>query len=198
MSHSFRLLKLIPDFLELERTEPREMPGSPQFDPDALAHAIEATTEKAPRFATGFPVHLDPVDEISGQVGRLNNLGNRLRVAGRAIEALACWRRALEVQPNFGMALCNRAKILADYARALEDRGEQALLLWVAHKEASAALAPTAAYTDVRDERNREEVKTLKEWIESIVDVERIAAEEPLAAHDTSATEKSCGFSKRL
>ena len=59
----------------------------------------------------------------------LNNLGNRLRVAGRAIEALECWRRALEVQPNFGMALCNRAKILADYAKALEDNGQTGSLL---------------------------------------------------------------------
>jgi tetratricopeptide (TPR) repeat protein len=31
----------------------------------------------------------------------LNNLGNRLRVAGRAIEALEYWRRALEVRPNW-------------------------------------------------------------------------------------------------
>ena len=77
----------------------------------------------------------------------LNNLGNRLRVAGRVIEALEYWRRALEVQPNFGMALCNRAIILADYAEALEDTGQRALFLWVAHKEASAALAPTALYT---------------------------------------------------
>jgi tetratricopeptide (TPR) repeat protein len=52
----------------------------------------------------------------------LNNIGNRMDVAGRAIEALEYWRRALEVQPNFGMALCNRAKILADYAMALEEK----------------------------------------------------------------------------
>src|ERR1700683_795947 len=50
----------------------------------------------------------------------LNNLGNRLRNAGRIIEALECWRRTLEVQSNFGMALCNRANGLAGYAMALE------------------------------------------------------------------------------
>src|ERR1035437_9047651 len=61
----------------------------------------------------------------------LNNLGNRLDVAGRAIEAIECFRRALEVQPNFGMALCNLAKTLADYAKAIEDPGEQTILLWV-------------------------------------------------------------------
>jgi LA2681-like HEPN len=120
----------------------------------------------------------------------LNNLGSRLGVAGRAIEALACWRRALEVQRNFGMALCNRARILACYAEALEDIGQRVLFLWVAHKEAAAALAPTAIYTDVRDELTRENVKTLKKWIESVVDVEGMAKVDPLSGQDTAATEE--------
>jgi hypothetical protein len=120
----------------------------------------------------------------------LNNLGNRLDVAGRAIDALDCWRRALDVQPNFGMALCNRAKTLADYATALEDNGQRALILWAAHKEASAALAPTAIYTDVRDERNRGKTKTLKEWIESVMDVDKMSRLDPLTYKDTSATDE--------
>lgn len=120
----------------------------------------------------------------------LNNLGSRLRVAGRAIEALECWRRALEVLPNFGMALYNRARTLAAYAEALEDAGLRALFLWVAHKEASAALAPTACYTDIRDERIREDARKLKQWIESVVDVDGIAALDPLTSPDTSATEE--------
>jgi len=41
---------------------PREVPGSPRFEAGELASVIEATTDKAPRFATGFPVHLDPTD----------------------------------------------------------------------------------------------------------------------------------------
>ena len=120
----------------------------------------------------------------------LNNLGNRLRVAGRAIEALDCWRRALEVQPNFGMALCNRALILATYAEALDDIGKRALFLWVAHKEATTALAPGAVYTDVHDKLTREKVKGLKNWIESVVDVEGIAALDPLTWQDTFATKE--------
>ena len=122
----------------------------------------------------------------------LNNLGNRLRVAGRAIEALEYWRRTLEVQPNFGMALCNRAIMLANYAEALEDTEDQALFWWVAHKEASAALAQTALYTDVRDEATRGVTKTLKERIESVLDMERIAADgvDPLTSQDTAPTEE--------
>ena len=119
----------------------------------------------------------------------LNNLGSRLRVAGRAIEALEFWRRALEVQPNFGMALCNRARILANYGAALDDTNEGVLFLWMAHNEASAAIAPTAIYTDASDERTKESTKNLKEWIESQIDTAGISALNPLVFQDTSATE---------
>jgi hypothetical protein len=124
----------------------------------------------------------------------LNNLGNRLQVAGRIIEALDYWRRALEVLPNFGMSLCNRAKGFTAYAQALEDDATRALFLWVAHKEASAALAGTAYYTDVRDNRNKEVTKKLKEWIESVIDVDGLAALDPLTYQDTSATEEERNY----
>ena len=120
----------------------------------------------------------------------LNNLGNRLRVAGRFIESIEYWRRALEVQPNFGMALCNRACSLAYYAQAFEDTGTRALFLWVAHKEAAAALAPTAVYTHPRDGSTRKATKRVKEWIESVIDVEGMAALNPLTCPDTSATKE--------
>ena len=119
----------------------------------------------------------------------LNNLGNRLRVAGRAIEALEYWRRALEVRPNFGMALCNRARTLSAYGASLEDT-ERVFFMWMAHKEASAAIAPTALYTDIRDEDSWRSAKTLKEEIESQLDVVAIAALDPLASKDTSPTEE--------
>jgi hypothetical protein len=124
----------------------------------------------------------------------LNNLGSRLEVAGRSIEALDYWRRALEVQPTFGMSLCNRAKALASYSGALEDVGARALFLWAAHKEASAALAPTAIYTSVRDEGNRAKTKELKEWIESVLDVEGVASHCPFASDDTSATDEERAY----
>lgn len=124
----------------------------------------------------------------------LNNLGNRLSVAGRIIESLEYWRQALDVQPNFGMALCNRALHLVNYAEAIEDNSQRALFLWMSHNEASAALASTAVYTHRRDERTREMVKRLKEWIESVVDVEGIAALDPLTYQETSATTEECDY----
>jgi len=118
----------------------------------------------------------------------LNNLGNRLCVAGRIIEALDCWRRALEVDPNFGMSLCNRARAFASYAGALDDPDERTLFLWMAHREASAALSEIAVYTAARDEPNRVATKGLKEWVESVVDVKGVAAADPLANKETSPT----------
>jgi len=120
----------------------------------------------------------------------LNNLGNRLRVAGRVVEALEYWRRALEVLPNFGMALCNRATILAAYGESLEDAGTKALFLWVAHREASAAISPTAYYTHVRDQLTRDNVRALKQHIESVIDVDGIAALDPLTWQETPASEE--------
>jgi hypothetical protein len=87
------------------------------------------------------------------------------------------------------MALCNRARILANYGAALDDPNESVLFMWMAHNEASAALAPTALYTDVSDQRTQESIKKLKEWIESEIDVPGIAALDPLVYQDTSATE---------
>jgi hypothetical protein len=120
----------------------------------------------------------------------LNNLGNRLLVAGRVVEALDYWRRVLEVRPNFGMSLCNRARTLVSYAEGFEDKEQKALLFWKAHEEASAALAPTAMYTDLRDKATLDDVKELKQWIESAMDVKGITALDPLVAEDTSATEE--------
>jgi 2-oxoisovalerate ferredoxin oxidoreductase beta subunit len=42
--------------------EPRAIPRYPSFDVRELTEAIDAATEKAPRFAPGFPAHLDPAD----------------------------------------------------------------------------------------------------------------------------------------
>lgn len=56
------------------------------------------------------------------------NLGNCLNTAGRFIEALSCWRRALVIEPRFGMARGNLAMGLWYYARAVYDPGHAAVL----------------------------------------------------------------------
>jgi HEPN superfamily protein len=111
----------------------------------------------------------------------LNNLGKRLEVAGRCVEALDNWHRVLEIIPSFGMSLCNRAKVLAHYADAFDDADLRALFLWAAHTDASAAIASTAIYTAARDAGARELAKGLKDWIESFVDIKGIDGVNPLA-----------------
>jgi hypothetical protein len=60
----------------------------------------------------------------------------------------------------------------------------------MAHKEAQAALSGTALYTDVHDKATVDNAKELKEWIESVVDVEGITKLDPLTSQDTSATQE--------
>ena len=139
------------------------------------------------RRALGHPKFIQAAATIQCMI--LNNLGNRLRVAGRIIEALECWRRALQVQPNFGMALCNRAIHLAAYGDSLEATGKRVVLLWAAHKEAQAALASTTIYTAPRDKRNVERTRKLKEEIESTIDLAGVNSFNPSAWPITSTTE---------
>jgi hypothetical protein len=88
------------------------------------------------------------------------------------------------------MALCNRARGFAGYAEALEDANERALFLRVAHKEASAAIAPTAVYTHAHDESTRKMAEGLKVMIESVMDVKGIAGINSLESQDTSLTKE--------
>ena len=126
----------------------------------------------------------------------LNNLGNRLRVAGRYIEALEYWRRTLELQPDFGMTLCNRAMVFANYATVLEDPEDQAFFLLKAHQEASAALAPTARYTSERDKATRKVTQNLRKWIESALDLRGIEASgvDPFGGEDSAASEEERAY----
>jgi hypothetical protein len=126
----------------------------------------------------------------------LNNLGNRLRAAGRFVEALEYWRRTLELQPDFGMALCNRTMVYASYSQLLEHPEDQVLFLLKAHQEACAALAPTAKYTSEHDEGTRKVTQNLREWLESVLDLKGIAASgvDPFEGEDSAATEEEHAY----
>lgn len=113
--------------------------------------------------------------EVLERCKALNNLGNRLHVAGRIVEALVVWRRALSLESSFGMALCCEAQALSLYASSLESGKERALFLWMAHKKAVAALAPRAIYTDRRDRKTMEAVGALKTRIEAAIDTKKIS-----------------------
>ena len=59
----------------------------------------------------------------------LTNYGNSLFHAGRFVEAISLWDRALAIEPSFGMALGARGECLAYYARVIFDEGHRLLFL---------------------------------------------------------------------
>lgn len=74
------------------------------------------------------------------------NLANQLSNVGRVIEARRTWKRALVVNPKFGVALGNQGSGLARFAEQLYDPAAQRMVLCVAHRELKAALASNAQY----------------------------------------------------
>lgn len=78
-------------------------------------------------------------DERIGQI--LTNLGNVMDHAGRFVEAIEYWDRALRILPSFSMARGNRGMGLVRYALLLYDQGHALALLRHAHPDLTAALS---------------------------------------------------------
>ena len=70
----------------------------------------------------------------------LTNLGNSLSGIGRSIEALDAWNEALAIDPEFPMALVNRAYGLFHYAKGLYDEGHREAFLHIAHHDFQLAI----------------------------------------------------------
>lgn len=80
------------------------------------------------------------------QLGRkcqvLTNLAGQLNTAGRPVEALETWGKALSLVPKFWMARGNRGIALMHYASSLYDPGHRAVFLLFAHRDLEAASHP--------------------------------------------------------
>jgi len=88
--------------------------------------AIRGATE------SGFPaMHLCQI---------YTNLGNALNHVGRFVEAIDYWNMALEINPNFSMALGSKGFGLVHYAKVLYDNGHVGVLLKFAHHLLTEAL----------------------------------------------------------
>lgn len=70
------------------------------------------------------------------------NLGSKLSVVGRTIEAIEVWDGVLAEAPRFGKAAGNRGQAFLNYARGIEDTGHVGALLAEAHASLSKAVAP--------------------------------------------------------
>lgn len=69
------------------------------------------------------------------------NLGGKLSVVGRTIEAIEVWDSVLAEEPRFGKAAGNRGQAFLNYARGIEDTGHIGALLAEAHASLSKAVA---------------------------------------------------------
>lgn len=99
-------------------------------------------------YGEGFPL-LPPIQRC--QI--LTNLGNQLDTLGRFIEARACWKAALTIDPDFWMARANQARALMFYANALYDPGHQCLFAYHAYQELTQAVELIAKHPHLGDQR---------------------------------------------
>lgn len=107
-----------------------------------LLHLREAAHHR------GFE-QLDPIRQCQIDT----NLGCLLGHAGRIIDGLASWDRALARIPRFAMALGNRGYFLSFYARLLYDRRHATIMLLAAFDDLTAALDPDAIHDNPDDAR---------------------------------------------
>lgn len=70
----------------------------------------------------------------------LTNLGNLMNNVGRFVEAQDYFGRALQIMPNFGMALATRGGSLSDYARSIPRRHDAILMFDESERMLKAAL----------------------------------------------------------
>lgn len=76
----------------------------------------------------------------------LTNLANQMNTAGRFVEALDYWSRALELVPAFWMARGNRGYALSRYAQALHDGGHEGTFFLFAHDDLGRTVRDAAKY----------------------------------------------------
>ncbi len=62
------------------------------------------------------------------------NLGNSFSTAGRAILAVKYWNKSLVIDPEFAMALCNKAHGIKEYSGYLYENADRGFLLKKAYK----------------------------------------------------------------
>ncbi|MGK0272855.1 MAG: tetratricopeptide (TPR) repeat protein [Cocleimonas sp.] len=88
-----------------------------------------------------FP-SLDPIFQCKVHT----NLGNSLNQFGRFIEAIKAWDSALNLMPNFAMALGNKGVGLTHYAHALYDYGHGSVMVAHAVDDLKGAISKDALW----------------------------------------------------
>lgn len=104
------------------------------------------------------------------------NLANLLNSAGRPVEALEYWGRALDLIPNFWMARGNRGVALAHYGLAIHDPGHRAAFFLFAFRDLEEATKPDQQTLGWGDPNALKAFRLWKKRTESVGDFAAIAS----------------------
>ncbi|MDQ6958211.1 MAG: LA2681 family HEPN domain-containing protein [Mariprofundaceae bacterium] len=99
------------------------------------------------------------------------NTANALNTLGRPVQALEYWNRALQIIPNYGMALGNHGLGLMSYARQLYDGGHAMVLMKFAYEDFKSAISAGAYYEDNGYETVKTGMETEANNIETHIDL---------------------------
>lgn len=118
----------------------------------------------------------------------LTNLANQLNTAGRFVEALEYWTRALDIIPHFWMAQGNRGQAYISYGQALYDGGHQGAFLVSADDDLTSALASHALQPALGSSQAYGHFKNIHDWLHSAIDVEAVRKSVELHDHPLGDT----------
>ena len=155
----------------------------------ALRHAIRETS-------------FDDIDHIL-QCRIWTNLGNYLSHLGRPIAAIGQWDATLRENPEFAMAIGNRAISIVRYGEHIFDPGHASIILNAARCGFDAALSETAEWDEIecsysrplfQDERDKVDVWLKKIEFNSVYDLNQW----PLGNNDEERRYRRWCLDKRL
>ena len=103
------------------------------------------------------------------------NLANQLNTAGRPVDAIEYWDRALSEHEMFGMALGNKGYGLLTYAKAMYDQSHRAIFLKLAYDLLNTSLSDKAYYESMGYHPAMDFFKGQIQWIKRVVQPKYLA-----------------------
>lgn len=116
----------------------------------------------------------EPDFERSEQVRQCQirtNLANNLSTVGRPVEAIEEYSKVLDIDPNFALALGNRAYAITTYSWYLYDHGHRSILLNCAMNDYRRFLQPTAFWDSGFEARAADQFSKKMSEIKTYLDV---------------------------